>query len=141
MTKNLKSCTLLLFKMHHLYNNFFTRYGKYNFLLMVVDSSTQLISKLLFFQGKGGIEVTCESKQGIVPSQYTGHPSYQYPQGRDYALDRGYPGQASMAGPGYSMGPACSGRPQVASGYPAGAPLIGQHQSQAAATGFSSLPC
>jgi len=42
--------------------------------------------------GHGSIQLPVEAKQGILPSMYTGHPTYAYPQGRDYATDRGYPG-------------------------------------------------
>lgn len=42
--------------------------------------------------GHGSIQLPVEAKPGILPSMYTGHPTYAYPQGRDYATDRGYPG-------------------------------------------------
>ena len=51
-----------------------------------------------FPQGKGDINVTVESRQRVAPSVYDGHPSYAFPQGRDYAMDRGYPG-----GPGHTV--------------------------------------
>ena len=48
-------------------------------------------------QGHGKIELPVEAKPGVLPSIYTGHPSYAYPQGRDYAADRGYPAHPAFA--------------------------------------------
>jgi len=47
--------------------------------------------------GKGKIEIPVGAKPGVVPSIYTGHPSYALPQGRDYAEDRGYPVNAACS--------------------------------------------
>ena len=65
---------------------------------------------------------------------YTGHPSYAYPPGRDYATDRGYPGNGSADGDGAEGFPA---RPPVEGSYPTGAPPLGMHQGGAHATGFA----
>lgn len=79
-------------------------------------------------QGYGSIQLPVEAQPGVVPSIYTGHPSYAYPQGRDYASDRAYPGNqdttASLMGP-----------------FPAGAPPMGQHQGGPTSTGFPNLYC
>ena len=53
------------------------------------------IVSLYLSQGQGKIEIPVEAKQGVLPSMYTGHPSYAYPQGRTYADDRGYPGNSA----------------------------------------------
>lgn len=71
--------------------------------------------------GYGKIDVPVTAKSGVLPSMYTGHPSYAYPQGRDYAHDRGYPGNGAYMS---SSGPGTSG---VSEPYPAGGPPLGMH--------------
>jgi len=56
----------------------------------------------IYTPGHGTIELPVEATSGVLPSMYTGHPSYAYPQGRDYAQDRGYPGNPAF---GESLGP------------------------------------
>ena len=90
----------------------------------VKNNSNHII--FFFFQGQGTIALPVEARQGVVPSMYTGHPSYAYPQGRDYAADRGYPGNPSTEGS--YIGP-----------FPTGAPPTGQHQGGPASTGFPNL--
>ena len=80
----------------------------------------------LVLQGHGSIQLPVEAKPGVLPSMYTGHPSYAYPQGRDYATDRGYPGNPELDI--MPQGP-----------YPTGAPPMGQHQGGPAPTGFPDL--
>nr|QJP04097.1 lophotrochin [Phoronopsis harmeri] len=63
--------------------------------------------------GYGAIEIPPEAQPGVVPSMYTGHPSYAYPRDRSFAQDRGYPGTE-----GY---PATI---KEAPTYPAGAPPV-----------------
>ena len=46
-------------------------------------------------QGKGVVEIPVRARARLLPSKYTGHPSYAYRRGRDYAHDRGYPGCAA----------------------------------------------
>jgi len=75
--------------------------------------------------GYGSIQLPVEAKPGLLPSMYTGHPSYAYPQGRDYATDRGYPGNL----------PEFTG----VSEYPGGAPMLGRHHGTPAPTGFQGL--
>ncbi|XP_076469894.1 uncharacterized protein LOC143300211 [Babylonia areolata] len=78
--------------------------------------------------GQGKIEVPPTAQPGVVPSIYTGHPSYAYPADKSYADDRGYPGTigfpASVDGP---------------SSYPGGAPPLGNHSGAPAPTGFPRL--
>lgn len=88
--------------------------------------------------GFGNIEVPVEAKQGLLPSMYTGHPSYAYPQGRDYAEDRGYPGNSEYQH-GPSSGGECPARPALVPEYPSGAPPLGMHHGGAYPTGFSEM--
>ena len=89
-------------------------------------------------QGYGQIEIPVEAKAGVLPSMYTGHPSYAYPQGRNYAEDRGYPGNQAFGDDTFypSNTGECPTKPATESGYPAGAPALGQHQGAPAPTGF-----
>ncbi|XP_060075314.1 uncharacterized protein LOC132555002 [Ylistrum balloti] len=77
--------------------------------------------------GYGKIEIPPEAQPGVVPSVYTGHPSYAYPPDKSYAEDRGYPGNSS-----FSNGPATHN-------YPAGAPPLGHHSGAPYSTGFPQL--
>lgn len=77
--------------------------------------------------GKGKIEIPVTAQPGVVPSMYTGHPSYAYPPGRDYALDRGYST--------FNF----STEPAIPSVYPAGAPPLGHHSGAPAPTGYPGL--
>ena len=72
---------------------------------------------------------------------YTGHPSYAYPQGRDYAEDRGYPGNSEYQhnGTGYSTGGECPARQPLNNEYPSGAPPLGMHHGGAYPTGFTEV--
>lgn len=88
--------------------------------------------------GSGQINIPVEAKAGVLPSMYTGHPSYAYPQGRDYAQDRQYPGNGAYGQDmSYASGTGeCPSKPLRSGGYPAGGPPLGMHQGGAAATGF-----
>jgi len=59
---------------------------------MVPHLYGEVDSQRLQMPGHGTIHLPVEARQGVLPSMYTGHPSYAYPPGRDYATDRGYPG-------------------------------------------------
>ena len=78
-------------------------------------------------QGRGNIQIPVQAKQGIVPSMYTGHPTYAYPPGRDYATDRNYPGNDTYCEDGAKT---------ERNFYPDGAPPLNMHQGGAHATGF-----
>ena len=82
----------------------------------------------LFSQGHGKIEVPLTAQPGVIPSIYTGHPSYAYPADKSYAEDRGYPGTVGF--PAKVEGP---------SHYPGGAPALGNHSGAPAPTGFPRL--
>ncbi|XP_064599508.1 uncharacterized protein LOC135466039 [Liolophura sinensis] len=75
--------------------------------------------------GHGNIEMPITANAGVIPSVYTGHPSYAYPPDRTYEQDREYPGNTTFL----SAGP-----------YPAGAPPLGHHSGAPAPTGFPRLP-
>ncbi|KAL3859084.1 hypothetical protein ACJMK2_009319 [Sinanodonta woodiana] len=78
--------------------------------------------------GQGKIEIPPAAQPGVVPSVYTGHPSYAYPRDRTYIEDRGYPGSAEF--------------PNTVSGarpYPAGAPPVSFHSGAPSPTGFPRL--
>ena len=79
-------------------------------------------------QGQGKIEVPLTAQPGVVPSIYTGHPSYAYPADKTYAEDRAYPGTIGF--------PACVEGPST---YPGGAPSLGNHSGAPAPTGFPRL--
>ena len=90
--------------------------------------TTEKDNNLLFPQGQGKIEVPPTAQPGVVPSIYTGHPSYAYPADKSYAEDRGYPGTIGF--PAKVEGP---------SHYPGGAPSLGSHSGAPAPTGFPRL--
>lgn len=76
--------------------------------------------------GHGKIEIPPEAQPGVVPSIYTGHPSYAYPPDRNYDEDRGYPGNSDLG--------------QTLPGdYPKGAPPLGYHSGAPNPTGFLKL--
>lgn len=79
-------------------------------------------------QGQGKIYVPPTAQPGIVPSIYTGHPSYSLPRDKSYMEDHGYPG--TLGYPAQIMGP---------SPYPGGAPPLGHHSGCPAPTGFPKL--
>lgn len=76
--------------------------------------------------GYGKIEIPPMAQPGVVPSQYTGHPSYAYPLDKSYSADRGYPGNSSLF----------EGTIHT---YPAGAPPLGHHSGAPFSTGFPQL--
>ncbi|KAL5022885.1 hypothetical protein ScPMuIL_002040 [Solemya velum] len=78
--------------------------------------------------GKGKIEIPPAAQPGVIPSMYTGHPSYAYPADKSYIEDRGYPGN-----PGF---------PTSVDGvlsYPSGGPPLGYHSGAPYPTGFPKL--
>ncbi|KAK3086631.1 hypothetical protein FSP39_021224, partial [Pinctada imbricata] len=76
--------------------------------------------------GHGKIEIPPEAQPGVVPSVYTGHPSYAYPADRSYDEDRGYPGNSSLG-------------QKIPGDYPTGAPPLGFHSGAPNPTGFLKL--
>lgn len=78
--------------------------------------------------GRGKIEIPPEAQPGVVPSVYTGHPSYAYPLDKSYAADRGYPGNVPLTQPVMQH-----------ETYPAGAPPLGFHTGNPFSTGFPGL--
>ncbi|KAK7114434.1 uncharacterized protein [Littorina saxatilis] len=87
-----------------------------------------LQEQALHMPGHGKIEVPPTAKPSVVPSIYTGHPSYAYPVDKSYIEDRGYPGTVGF--PAKVVGP---------SHYPGGAPSLGNHGGAPAPTGFPRL--
>jgi len=79
--------------------------------------------------GQGEIQIPKTAQPGVVPSVYTGHPSYAYPRDKTYAQVRGYP--------------ETEGYPEVtepAGAYPAGAPPLSTVTAGAPApTGWPGL--
>lgn len=82
---------------------------------------------LFILQGQGKIEIPPEAQPGVVPSVYTGHPSYAYPADKTYAQDRGYPGNVPLT------------QPAMKHEYPDGAPPLGFHTGNPFSTGFPGL--
>ncbi|WAR11550.1 hypothetical protein MAR_025730 [Mya arenaria] len=78
--------------------------------------------------GQGPIHIPLEAQPGVVPSIYTGHPSYAYPADISYIKDRGYPGSAEFPISEANM------QPPV---YPAGAPPLSYHSGAPNPTGFT----
>jgi len=87
-----------------------------------------LDQQALHIAGHGPIEVPPTAQPGVVPSIYTGHPSYAYPADKSYQDDRGYPGTVGF--PAGVDGP---------SHYPGGAPSLGNNTGAPAPTGFPKL--
>ncbi|XP_052234188.1 uncharacterized protein LOC127846731 [Dreissena polymorpha] len=77
--------------------------------------------------GQGPIQIPPEAQPGVVPSIYTGHPSYAYPPDMSYIKDRGYPGSAEFPITEANIKP-----------YPAGAPPLSYHSGAPNPTGFRS---
>jgi len=78
--------------------------------------------------GHGVVQVLPTAEPGVIPSMYTGHPSYAYPPDTPYGDVRGYPGT--------------TGYPAMAtktSDYPGGAPPLGNRSGAPAPTGFQNL--
>ncbi|PVD20437.1 hypothetical protein C0Q70_18592 [Pomacea canaliculata] len=78
--------------------------------------------------GPGKINIPVTAKQGVVPSIYTGHPSYAYPVDKTYDESHHFPGTVGF--------PARVEGPSV---YPGGAPPLGRHSGVPASTGFPKL--
>lgn len=78
--------------------------------------------------GHGTISLLPAADPSIIPSLYTGHPSYAYPPDASYAEERNYTGTT-----GFPV--------QVNStyNYPGGAPPLGNHSGAPAPTGFFNL--
>jgi len=90
-------------------------------------------------QGKGVVEIPVRARARLLPSKYTGHPSYAYRRGRDYAQDRGYPGCAAYGEHLYypgSPGGYCPAKSPLYNIYPAGAPPLVMHHSTSVPAGF-----
>ena len=84
--------------------------------------------------------MSAEVKQYSGPSLYHSHPSYAPPQGRDYAEDRGFPGNTVYDHPSTNPFPqACPNKPPLDNVYPAGAPPLGIHQGGPAPTGYQGV--
>ncbi|KAL4234433.1 hypothetical protein ACF0H5_006080 [Mactra antiquata] len=77
--------------------------------------------------GHGPVQIPPEAQPGVVPSIYTGHPSYAYPADLSYIQDRGYPGAAEHPISESNIKP-----------YPAGAPPLSYHSGAPNPTGFQS---
>ena len=86
------------------------------------------LSFIYLFQGQGVIQIPPEAQPGVVPSIYTGHPSYAYPADLSYIQDRGYPGSAEYPISESNIKP-----------YPAGAPPLSYHSGAPNPTGFPNL--
>ncbi|XP_076449467.1 uncharacterized protein LOC143285904 [Babylonia areolata] len=78
--------------------------------------------------GKGRVEAPPYARVGVVPSIYTGHPSYAYPVDKSYGQEKGYPGTVGF--PAKEHGPRH---------YPGGAPALGNHSGAMYPTGFPNL--
>ncbi|CAH1779492.1 unnamed protein product [Owenia fusiformis] len=78
--------------------------------------------------GGGKIDIPVGATPGVIPSMYTGHPSYAYPQGRTFSEDRQYPGSPTFP-------PSAAG----ITGAPTGAPPSGYYSGAPAPTGFPNL--
>lgn len=78
--------------------------------------------------GQGQIQIPPEAQPGVVPSIYTGHPSYAYPADLSYIQDRGYPGSTEFPISESNIKP-----------YPAGAPPLSYHSGAPNPTGFPNL--
>jgi len=97
-----------------------------------------MLTTICPFQGQGRIALPVEAQPGVVPSMYTGHPSYAFPGGRDYAEDRGYPGNDAYA-TGTGSGE-CPGRPPLTGTYPLDGPSGLMHPGGPHPTGFEETP-
>lgn len=88
--------------------------------------------------GKAKIEVPTLARPRILPSKYSGHPSYAFPQGRDYAEDRKFPGCGAFGEHLYypDLGGECPAKNPVYAHYPAGAAPLGMHFGTTAPTAF-----
>jgi hypothetical protein len=89
-------------------------------------------------QGKGIIELPVAAKPALLPSKYTGHPSYAYHRGRDYAQERGHPGCGAFGEHLYYRSPECPAKPILYSIYPAGGPPLTMHHAPIGPTGFQT---
>lgn len=78
--------------------------------------------------GQGQIQIPPAAQPGVVPSIYTGHPTYAYPSDISYIKDRGYPGSAEFPISEANIKP-----------YPAGAPPLSYHSGAPNPTGFSTM--
>ncbi|XP_045192741.2 uncharacterized protein LOC123549037 [Mercenaria mercenaria] len=78
--------------------------------------------------GQGQVQIAPQAQPGVVPSIYTGHPSYAYPPDMSYIKDRGYPGAAEH--------PVCESNIKP---YPAGAPPLSYHSGAPNPTGFTTM--
>ncbi|KAL8575953.1 hypothetical protein ACOMHN_027351 [Nucella lapillus] len=87
-----------------------------------------LPKQALHMPGQGKVEVPPTAYVGVVPSIYTGHPSYAYPPDKTYAEHRGYP--STVGFPAKVEGP---------THYPGGAPSLGNHGGAPYPTGFPNL--
>lgn len=83
---------------------------------------------MLLLKGHGKIHVLPTADPGLVPSLYTGHPSYAYPADIAYADVRSYPGTSGFPANITST-----------TNYPGGAPPLGNHSGAPAPTGFQNL--
>ncbi|XP_013380317.1 uncharacterized protein LOC106162301 [Lingula anatina] len=86
-----------------------------------------IAQQVLTIPGQGKIEIPPQAEPGVVPSFYTGHPSYAYPPDKSYQEVRGYPGTQGVEPFTFQTG------------YPAGGPPLGYHGGAPAPTGFPGL--
>ncbi|XP_074644139.1 uncharacterized protein LOC141900991 isoform X3 [Tubulanus polymorphus] len=80
--------------------------------------------------GHGAIEIPPQAQAGVVPSIYTGHPSYAYPKDKSYIETRGYPGAPSFLDEDDYV---------RFLPYSGGAPPLGYHSGQPNPVGFPNL--
>ncbi|BFZ19314.1 hypothetical protein BsWGS_22353 [Bradybaena similaris] len=78
--------------------------------------------------GHGKVRLIPAAEQGMIPSIYTGHPSYAYPPDIPYAQIRSYPGTSGFPT-----------RVSATTDYPGGAPPLGYHSGAPAPVGFYNL--
>jgi len=85
------------------------------------------------------VEIAIRAQPRLLPSKYTGHPSYAYRRGRDYAQDRGYPGCGAYGEhlfyPG-TPGGYCPAKSPLYNIYPAGPPPLVMHHSSSVPAGY-----
>ena len=68
---------------------------KYVWTKQTIGSSLLLLRRRR--QGQGDVHIPVTARPAVLPSVYSGHPSYAFPQGRDYAEDRDYPANPTYA--------------------------------------------
>jgi len=127
---------------HQLYSAMGGLFGQSRPLLPNLFGS--IYEQKLSWPSIGKLATPTLARLSVLPSRYTGHPSYAYPRGQDYAQAHGYPGCQVYTDEMYRPEPRgreCPAKYPLFAHYPAGAPPLWAAIGSATPVAFQTTTC